>query len=125
MKLLVLLTEARVDPDVYKAGIIIFLILLILSILVSTFRYFLDHKLKNKMLEKEISDELVKSILQQDPQSAKHQSMKWFLVLMATGIGLFITNFYLPLGIHSVGIMAISIALAFMIYAVYLNRLNN
>ncbi|MEL6811115.1 MAG: DUF6249 domain-containing protein [Bacteroidota bacterium] len=124
MKALVFINETPIDPDVYKASVIIFMIILIVSILVSVLKYVLDHKLKNKMLEKEISEELVTSILQKDSQSAKHHSVKWFLVLMATGIGLFITHFYLPLGIHSVGIMAISIAIGFLIHSIYLNRFN-
>ena len=125
MRSLLISSETNIDPDVYKVGVIILLIILVLSFLVSILRNVLDHKLKNKMLEKEISEELVESILQKDSKGVKHNSIKWFLVLMATGIGLFITNFYLPLGIHSVGIMAISIAVAFLIHSIYLNRLNS
>ncbi|WP_282042849.1 hypothetical protein [Winogradskyella flava] len=76
------------------------------------------------MLEKDISERVVASILQKDSYSAKHISVKWVLILMATGIGLFITNQYLPLGIHSIGIMTISIAIGFLCNALYLNRFS-
>ncbi|MBW1297394.1 hypothetical protein [Aquimarina litoralis] len=122
MKPLIIINETRIDPDVYKIGVIIFLIILVLSFILSVLRYVLDHKLKKKMLEKEISEEVIASILQKDSKGAKHNSIKWFLVLMGTGIGLFINSLYLPLGIHSIGIMAISIALAFLMHSIYLNR---
>ncbi len=93
-----------------------------MAFILTILRNILDHKLKNKMLEKGISENLVRSILQKDAHSAKHLSIKWVLILLATGVGLFITNQYLPLGIHSIGIMAISIALGFLANALYLNR---
>jgi TctA family transporter len=43
---------------------------------------------------------------------------------MTTGGGLFIVNQYLPLGIHSIGIMAISIAMGFLAYSLYLKRFD-
>jgi len=113
-----------IDPDVYKISVIILLVIIGMSFVLTILRTLLEHKLKNKMLEKDISESIVASILQKDTYSDKHVSMKWVLVLIATGIGLFITNQYLPLGIHSIGIMTISIAIGFLCYALYLNRIS-
>ncbi|CAM1343404.1 hypothetical protein [Tenacibaculum amylolyticum] len=118
-------SENYIDPDVYKIIVIIFLIVVFLSFFTTVLKNILDHKLKNKMLEKELSEEIIATILQNDSQSIKHTSVKWFLVLIATGIGLFISNLFLPLGIHSIGIMAISIASAFLVNAIYLNRFSS
>jgi len=74
------------------------------------------------MIDKGISETLVASFLQKDSDSAKHISMKWVFILMTSGIGLFITKHFLPLGIHSIGIMAICIAVGFLIHTLYLNR---
>ncbi len=119
-----IITPSDIDPDVYRAGAMILLIIIAIGFILSILRTFLDHKLKNKMLEKGISEHLVAIILQKDADSARHISMKWVLILMTSGIGLFITNYYLPLGIHSVGIMAISIAVGFLLNTWYLNRFS-
>ena len=118
------ITSTDIDPDVYKVSVVILLIIVGMSFILKVLRTFLDHKLKNKMLDKGISETLVASILQKDSDSAKHMSMKWFFILMTSGIGLFITNQYLPLGIHSIGIMAISIAVGFLLNTFYLHRFN-
>ncbi|MBC2845328.1 hypothetical protein [Winogradskyella flava] len=118
------ITPTEIDPDVYKVSVIILLIIIGMSFVLTILRTLLEHKLKNKMLEKDISERVVASILQKDSYSAKHISVKWVLILMATGIGLFITNQYLPLGIHSIGIMTISIAIGFLCNALYLNRFS-
>jgi hypothetical protein len=124
MNLLFIINSTNIDPDVYRVGVVILIIIIGLAFLLTILRNILDHKLKNKMLDKGISDELVTSILQRDSQSTKNISIKWFLVLLATGIGLFITKRYLPLGIHSIGIMAVCIAVAFLGYSLYLNRVK-
>ncbi len=95
-----------------------------MNFILTILRTFLDHKLKNKMLEKGISETLVASILQKDSKSAKDLSMKWVLVLISTGMGLFVTNYYLPLGLHSIGIMAISIAIGFLLNTIYLSHFS-
>ncbi len=84
----------------------------------------LDHKLKNKIIDKGVPEDLASSILQTESNSEVHSSIKWFVILMTTGSGLFIANQYLPLGIHSIGIMAISIAMGFLAYSLYLKRFD-
>lgn len=125
MKTLFITNSTYIDPDVYKIIVIIFLIVIFLSFIMTVLKNILDHKLKNKMLDKGISEEVINSMLQSDAQSTKHISVKWFLVLIATGVGLFISSLFLPLGIHSIGIMAISISIAFLLHSLYLNRFNN
>ncbi len=124
MKTFNMIPPTDIDPDVYKISVIILLIIIGMNFILTILRTILEHKLKNKMLEKEISENLVTSILQKDVDSAKHISMKWMFIVIAIGIGLFITNQYLPLGIHSIGIMAISIAIGFLCNALYLNRFS-
>lgn len=124
MNSLFIINDTNIDPDVYRVSVVILVIAIGLAFILTFLKNILEHRLKKKMLEKGISDDLVASILQKDSLSAKHISIKWFLVLLATGIGLFITKIFLPLGIHSVGIMAVSIAVAFLVYSLYLNRIK-
>lgn len=124
MNFLFIINDANIDPDVYRVSVVLLVIIIGLAFILTFLKNVLEHKLKKKMLEKGISDDLVATILQRDSHSAKQISIKWFLVLLATGVGMFITKIFLPLGIHSIGIMAVSIALAFLIYSLYLNRIK-
>ncbi len=124
MKPIFITQLSEIDPDVYKTIVVIFVILLVMRFIVMILRKMLDHKLKNKIIDKGIPEDLASSILQTDSNSETHNSIKWFAILMTTGGGLFITNQYLPLGLHSIGIMTISIAMGFLAYFLYLKRFD-
>lgn len=115
---------SRIDPDVYKVIVIIFIIVLIMRFIIMILKKMLDHKLKNKIIDKGISEDLASSILQTTSNNEAHNSIKWFAILITTGGGLFLTNQYLPLGLHSIGIMTISIAFGFLAYSLYLKRFD-
>lgn len=125
MNTLFITKEAYIDPDVYKIIVIIFLIVIFLSFFTTVLKNILNHKLKKQMLEKEVSENVITSFLEKGAKETKHTSVKWFLVLLSIGIGLFISQLFLPLGMHSIGIMAISVSSAFLIHAVYLNHNGN
>mgnify|MGYP000322776454 CR=1 FL=1 len=115
---------SEIDPDVYKVIVVIFIILLVMRFIVSILRKMLDHKLKNKIIDQGVSKDLASSILLTETSSEKHANIKWFAILISTGIGLFIADQYLPLGIHSMAIMTISIATGFLAYSLYLKRFD-
>lgn len=120
MKIANIISATNIDPDVYKTAVIIIVIIIVMSFVLTVLRTILAHRLRNKMLEKGISESLVASILQKDANSAKHLSVKWMLLLMTAGIGVFVTSYFSPLGIHSFGIMAISLATGFLLNILYL-----
>ncbi|CAM1362316.1 hypothetical protein [Tenacibaculum xiamenense] len=113
-----------IDPDVYKIAIIIFLIIIFMMFILSILRKILDHKLKSKIIDKGIPQETISEILQTSNKTEGHNNIKWFLILMGIGIGLFVVKQF-PLGLHSIGIMAVFIALSFLAFAQYLKRFNN
>lgn len=115
---------SEIDPDVSKMIVVIFVIVLVMQFIIMVLRKTLDYKLKNKIIDKEVSKELASSILQTESNSEVHNSIKWFAILITTGGGLFVTNQYLPLGLHSIGIMTISIAIGFLAYSFYLKRFD-
>jgi len=113
-----------IDPDVYKIGVIILLIIMAMAFILIVLKSILEYKLKHKMLHQGISENVVASILQKDPNSVKNTSIKWFLVLLGLSVGLFIVNYTLPLGVHSFGIMALSISISFLFHYLYLRRFS-
>lgn len=118
-------SSSTIDPDVYRVLVMIFVIVLVMRFILSMLQKVLTHKLKNKIIDKEIAEDLASSILQTDSINEKHATVKWFAILLVTGIGLFIANQYLPLGIHSIAIMTISIAMGFLAYLLYLKYFDN
>ncbi|MDC1162050.1 hypothetical protein OAT18_01270 [Tenacibaculum sp.] len=114
----------RVDPEVYKTIVVVFVIILVMKFIITILKKMLDHKLKNKIIDKGISENLASTILQPESNSEIHSSIKWFSLLTAAGIGLFITNQYLPLGLHSIGIVSVSIAIGFLAYSLYIKRFD-
>ena len=84
----------------------------------------MDNRLKARMIEKGISDNIVEKFLQPDSKDIKGQAMKWFLLLSGIGVGLTISSLFLPIGIHSLAIMTFSIALSFLGYYFFLKSLE-
>ncbi|RKN75142.1 hypothetical protein D7Z94_25425 [Ulvibacterium marinum] len=82
----------------------------------------LEHKIKNRIIEKGVPDNLVTSILKTTSGVGKQLNIKWFSILFGAGIGLFIVDHALPLGIHSLAIMAVSISISFLGYFFYLQK---
>lgn len=124
MKLISTSQLSRIDPDVYKVILVILIIVMIMLFIMKILRTMLDHKLKNRIIDKEIPQELASSILQTESNCETHISIKWFIILICTGVGLFIANQYLPLGLHSIGVMIISIAIGFLGYSIYLKHFD-
>ena len=74
-----------------------------------------EHRLKNKIVDKGISDNIAQSILAtHTPEDNKYANVKWFAILAGIGIGLTGVNYTQPLGFHSLAIMAFSISLSFL-----------
>jgi hypothetical protein len=103
----------------------IFVVYLIITFILSLIRTLLDSRLKSKMVDKGVSDTIVQQFLQPRSRDAKTQAIKSFLVLLAIAVGLTIINYTLPLGIHSIAIMAFSISFGFLGYFFYLRQSGN
>jgi hypothetical protein len=97
-------------------------IFLFTSFFLSIIRLILDSRIKNKMIEKGVSETVVEQFLQPTSRDSKSIAIKWFLVLACIGAGLTAINLTLPLGIHSIAIMAFSISLGFLGYYFFIKR---
>lgn len=120
--LLFVLNSVEVDPDVYKAAVVVFVIFLIMIFISSLLRIVLDHKLKNKIIQKEaLTDEML-LILQSNSKEVKNNNIKWFIILFSIGAGLFVVNYFPPIGIHSLAIMVLSLSIGFLAFFIYLKQ---
>jgi hypothetical protein len=82
----------------------------------------MDYRLKNKLIEKGAPEEVISNLLNPITADSKNITVKWFALLTGLGAGLFFVDYFQPLGIHSVAIMALSLAASFLGYSFYLNH---
>jgi hypothetical protein len=111
------------DQDISRSMVAILVLYLAGIFTLAMIKAIQDYRLKFKMMEKGVSERVIEQFLQPATRKdAKQQSFKWFLVLAAIGLGLTIVNYTLPLGIHSVAIMAFCISLSFLGYYFFIRK---
>ena len=82
----------------------------------------LNYLLKNKIMEAAVISESVVERLLPGPQDEQNKVVKWVALLLSSGAGLTVCNWYLPLGLHSIIILLFSTAFGFLAYYLYLRR---
>ncbi|MDI9340338.1 MAG: hypothetical protein QM534_07165 [Sediminibacterium sp.] len=100
----------------------LFAITLVIVLVIQVTRYILDHKLKNKIIDRNISEQLATSILDKSATDKKNDSIKWAFLLLGLGLGLTITYHTMPLHIHSMAIISFCIGLSFLAYYFFLKH---
>lgn len=96
---------------------------IICGFILSLVRIILNDQLKRKMLEKGVPGEVIASMLPRKNELTI--AVKWFTILMAISIGLLIISFTSPLGIHSIIIMTVCVALGFWGFYLWAKRLKD
>ena len=81
----------------------------------------LNYLLKRQIVAAAVSESIVERLLP-GPQDEQNKVVKWVALLLSSGVGLTICNWYLPLGIHSVIILLFSTASGFLAYYLFLRR---
>ena len=108
------------NMDVFQVCSMIFTVALFMLFILTIIRRTLEYRLKNKIVEKGIPENIAASVLQTNSQDDSHATIKWFFILMGLGAGLTIVHYTTPLGIHSLAIMAFSIAVSFLGYFLFI-----
>lgn len=111
-----------IDKEMFNVFATIFVVGLLMIFILAILRRVMDYRLKNKIVEKGIPETVASSILQTNPKEDRSINIKWFSILTGIGIGLTITYYTLPLGIHSLAIMAFCIAASFLGYFFFLGQ---
>lgn len=93
-------------------------------LIITVTKYILDYKLKNKIIDRGISEQLANSILEKSVTDKKDDSIKWAFLLLGLSGGLTITYNTMPLDIHSLAIMVFSLGLSYLAYFFYLRNKN-
>ena len=115
------LRDMGINDEVFKISATIIVVILVMIFILSVLKRMLDYRIKNRIVEKGVSEDLASSILQSDSGNGD-VNIKWFSILTGIGIGLMIVKYTLPLGIHSIAIMSFTTAVSFLGYHQYLKR---
>ena len=111
--------DAEFNRSVFNATATIVAMLCIMVFILAIMKKIIDYRLKNKIVDKGISDSIASSILQTKPSDDRHVNIKWFSILAGLGAGLMIVNYTQPMGIHSLAIMSFSISASFLCYHLF------
>lgn len=100
----------------------LFAITLVVILIIQVTRYVLDYKLKNKIIDRDISEQLANSILEKSVSDKKDDSIKWAFLLLGLSGGLTVTYYTMPLHIHSLAIIAFCIGISSLSYYFFLKH---
>jgi hypothetical protein len=89
---------------------------LISSFLQRILKQYYSYRIKNRMLDKGTEENIVREILMPDKKENNNYILQWFCMLAAIGAGLTLVNWIRPFGIHSLAILAFSVAAGFGAY---------
>ena len=106
------------------AGIVFPIIFIgfLVFMLVSLVRYFLEYRLKNKLIDRGMSEQLSAYLLSKDEKEKSDEVIKLAILFCGIGAGLTMTYLTTPIDIHSLAIMAFSLGLSYLAYFFYLRK---
>jgi hypothetical protein len=114
--------DRNITTELMRSTVITIVLYIISAFILSLIRTILNHQLKNKMLEKGVPAEVIAKMLPRKNELTI--AIKWFSLLIALSVGFLIISFFPP-GIHSIIIMTFCVALGYLGFYVWANRLNN
>jgi|HubBroStandDraft_6_1064221.scaffolds.fasta_scaffold712112_2 hypothetical protein len=104
---------------------VVLIIYLISSFILQLIRHNLDYRLKSRIIEKETAENIVGQLVQPDKTNPVNTLLQWFCTLLGIGIGFTIMAFTRPFGLHSLAIMAFSVAAGLGTYYLFVRRGKN
>ncbi|WP_341835605.1 hypothetical protein WJU16_22515 [Chitinophaga pollutisoli] len=111
-----------IDKDIFNVSAAIATLAILLAFLLSLSRQFLDYRIKARLSESGLPAPVISSLLPDDPDARKLVALKWAIVF--AGIGAACTLMYctLPLGMHSLAILAFCLSASFAVYFFVLHK---
>jgi len=100
----------------------ILFITFLVFMLINLIKYFLEFRLKNKLIDRGMSEQLSAYLLNKNDQEKQDEVIKLAILFCGIGTGLIMTYLTAPIHIHSLAIMAFSLGLSYLAYFFYLRR---
>lgn len=116
--------NAGINEEVFRSFAAIAVLISFMFFILALLKKVFEYRLKNKIVEKGINENIASSILQSTTKEGIHINIKWFALLAGIGAGLLIVYYTQPLGIHSLAVMAFSISLSFLGYYLFIKKVG-
>lgn len=116
-------SQITTEPNVEIILPILFISFLIFMI-VSLVKYFFDYRLKNKVIDKGMTEQYSAYLFNNNGKDKQNEAIKLAILFCSIGLGLLLTYFSAPIDIHSLAIMALSLGLSYFAYFLYLRKNN-
>jgi hypothetical protein len=115
--------DRGITTELMRSTVATIVLYIISAFILAVIRMILNARLKNKMLEKGVPAEVIANMLPRKNELTV--AIKWFCVLMGISAGLLIISFTIPLGIHSIIIMTVCVALGYLGFYLWAKRLKS
>lgn len=118
----------KIIPDkVFEIGLPLLVLFIIANLIASIFKVRAENKLREKALDRQLSEEALVSLFAQDKHLNNSVFLKWFLILAALGSSLLVIHFLFELtrirsGYLALGLITLFMSLAFLIYYKIISR---
>ncbi|KXK36790.1 MAG: hypothetical protein J5I52_04170 [Saprospiraceae bacterium] len=100
----------------------VLIVSLLVFMIVTVTKYILDYRLKIKIVNRGISEQLSATILGKNSDNKTDDAFKWAILLCGIAVGLTITYYTMPLNIHSLAIMVFCTGISYLGYFFYLKN---
>jgi F0F1-type ATP synthase assembly protein I len=102
--------------DLIHVIMFILVVYLISSFILQLVRQNLDFRLKSKIVERQTDEQIVSQLVQPDRINPMNTLLQWICTLIGVGIGFALIAHTQPFGLHSLAIMAFSVATGLGVY---------
>lgn len=104
---------------------IVLVIYLISAFIIQLIRQNLDYRLKSKIVEKGTEEHIVHQLVTPDTKDVRSTILQWVCALIGIATGFTLMYFTQPVGLHSLAIMAFSVAAGLGTYYLLTRRSKN
>ena len=119
------LVDRSLISDLLSTIAIVFVVYLISNFIVRIIRHNFDYRLKSKIVDKQTSEGVVTQLVQPEQPGTRRAVLQWFCTLLGVGIGFALMAATEPVVLHSLAIMAFSVAAGLGAYYFFGKRAND
>ncbi len=116
------LKDRQLYFDILNICGILAVIYLISSFITMILKQHYSYRIKNRMLDKGTEENIVRQLLPPEKKDNRNYILQWFCMLAAIGAGLTLVSLIRPFGLHSLAILAFSLAAGFGAYYYFTRR---
>lgn len=111
-------TPAPTSEIIFPVLLISFLVFMLISVI----KYFLEFRLRNKMIDRGMTEQILAYSFDKNDDNKNDNVIKLAILFCGLGMGLAITYLAGPINILSLAIMSFSIGLSYFVYFFYLRN---